>query len=116
MARLTPRMLDAVAERFRVLGEPMRLKILQALREGEHTVSDLVVLTGGGQANVSKHLQTLFQQGFVTRRKEGTTTRYAILDPDVFALCDLVCGGIEEDLERRRQALRPPARRGSAGR
>lgn len=114
MARLTPPMLDAVAERFRVLGEPMRLKILHALREGERTVTDLVELTGGGQANVSKHLQTLFQQGFLTRRKEGTTTRYAIQDPGVFALCDLVCGGIEEDLERRRHALRPPGRRGSA--
>lgn len=116
MARLTPPMLDAVAERFRVLGEPMRLNILHALREGERTVTELVELTGGGQANVSKHLQTLFQQGFVTRRKDGTSTRYAIRSPEVFALCDLVCGGVEEDLERRRQALVAPTRRGSTAR
>ncbi|MFN2318034.1 MAG: ArsR/SmtB family transcription factor [Gemmatimonadales bacterium] len=116
MARLTPSMLDAVAERFRILGEPMRLKILHALREGERTVNDLVEVTGGGQANVSKHLQLLHQQGFVRRRKVGTSTRYAIQDPEVFQLCDLVCGSVEEELERRRQALRAAPRRSSARR
>lgn len=116
MTRLTPSMLTAVADRFRILGEPTRLKILHALREREQTVTALVTLTGAGQANISKHLQLLHQHGFVTRRKEGTSTCYAIQDPNVFQLCDLVCGGIEEDLERRRQALRPavtPARKGS---
>lgn len=113
MIRLSPQMLDAIAERFRILGEPMRLKILHALRDGERTVNDLVDVTGGGQANVSKHLQLLHQQGFVTRRKEGTSTRYAIQDRDVFQLCDLVCGGVEEELERRHQALRPAPRRPS---
>lgn len=111
MTRLTPPMLDAVAERLRILGEPMRLKILHALREGERTVTALVAATGGGQANVSKHLQLLHQQGFVTRRKAGTSTRYAIQDPNVFALCDLVCAGVEDDLQRRRAALQATPRR-----
>jgi ArsR family transcriptional regulator len=106
MSALSPQMVDAVAERFRILGEPMRLRILNALRTGERSVSELVDLTGAGQANVSKHLQLLHAQGFVTRRKAGTTARYAILDPDVFTLCDLVCGGVESDLERRRRALK----------
>lgn len=106
MPPMTPQMLDAVAERFRVLGEPMRLRILHTLRGGERTVTELVELTGAGQANVSKHLQLLFVQGFVTRRKAGTSTCYAILDPNVFNLCDLVCGGVEGDLDRRRRALR----------
>lgn len=116
MARLTPMMLDAVAERFRILGEPMRLKILHALREGERTVNELVEISGGGQANVSKHLQLLHQQGFVSRRKQGTSTRYAIQDPDVFQLCDLVCGSVEDELERRHQALRQGPRRPSRSR
>ena len=103
-------MLDAVAERFRILGEPMRLRILNALRGHAHTVSDLVALTGGGQANVSKHLQLLHRQGFVKRHKDGTSTWYAIQDPAVFELCDLVCGGVEADLDRRRRALKPPRR------
>jgi len=106
MITMNPQMLAAVAERFRVLGEPMRLRILHALRAGERTVSELVDLTGAGQANVSKHLQVLHAQGYVSRRKDGTSTRYAILDPHVFELCDLVCGGVEGDLERRRRALK----------
>ena len=52
----------------------------------------------GGQANVSKHLQVLLQQGFVDRRKEGTTSWYRISDPAVFTMCELVCGGLEEEL------------------
>lgn len=115
MKRLTPLMLDAVADRFRVLGEPMRLRLLHALRDGEQRVSDLVERTGGGQANVSKHLQLLFAQGFVTRRKAGTTMWYAIQDPQVFQLCDLVCGGVEEHLDRRRRGLRPGTRGSGRG-
>ncbi len=96
-----------VAERFRTLGEPMRLRLLAALRDGEHSVSELVEATGAGQANVSKHLQLLHRMGFVQRRKEGTQARYRIADPNVFRLCELVCGGMREDLEAKRRLLRP---------
>ncbi len=99
-------MLDAVAGRFRILGEPMRLRILNELRTQERTVSELVTLTDAGQANVSKHLQMLYREGFVSRRKSGTSIWYAIQDAKVFELCDLVCGGVEEDIERRRKALK----------
>jgi ArsR family transcriptional regulator len=96
----------AIAERFKALGEPMRLRLLQALRAGECSVGDLVERTGGGQANVSKHLQVLFQQGYVARRKEGTTSWYRITDPQVFTMCELVCGGLEEELDRKKKLLR----------
>lgn len=96
----------AIAERFKALGEPMRLRLLQALRAGECSVGELAEQTGGGQANVSKHLQLLLQQGFVDRRKEGTTTWYRISDPQVFTMCELVCGGLEEELDRKRKLLR----------
>jgi len=94
-----------IAERFRALGEPTRLLILASLREGELTVGDLVDITGSGQANISKHLQLLLRQGFVERRKEGTSSFYRIADPAVFELCDLVCGAIREQVERQREAL-----------
>lgn len=94
-----------IAERFRALGEPTRLLILAALREGERTVGELVDLTGSGQANISKHLQLLHRHGFVERRKEGTSSFYRIADPAVFELCDLVCGTIREQLERQQQVL-----------
>jgi DNA-binding transcriptional ArsR family regulator len=96
-----------VAERFRTLGEPMRLRLLQALRDGERSVGELVEETGAGQANVSKHLQLLHRMGFVQRRKEGTTALYRIADPNVFRLCELVCGGMREDLDEKRRLLRP---------
>lgn len=104
---LTPASIDLVAERFRTLGEPTRLKLLDQLRRGqERSVNELVDATGAGQANVSKHLQILQGAGYVSRRKEGTTVYYQLADPTVFQLCDLVCGRAEEVLEERRRALR----------
>lgn len=97
---------SAIAERFKALGEPMRLRLLEALRGGERSVGELTEKTGGGQANVSKHLQVLLQQGYVDRRKEGTTSWYRITDPEVFRMCELVCGGLEQELDRKRKVLR----------
>lgn len=96
----------AIAERFKALSEPMRLRLLQALRAGEASVGELAERVGGGHANVSKHLQLLFQQGYVARRKEGTSSWYRITDPQVFKICALVCGGLEEELDRKRKLLR----------
>src|SRR5690349_5420233 len=66
---MTPALFAIVAERFNALAEPARLHILHSLRQGERTVGELVVATSLLQANVSKHLQLLHAQGFVTRRK-----------------------------------------------
>jgi DNA-binding transcriptional ArsR family regulator len=106
MIELNDTSASAIAERFKALGEPMRLLLLEALRGGECSVGALAERTGGGQANVSKHLQVLLQQGYVDRRKEGTTSWYRITDPKVFRMCELVCGGLEEELDRKRKLLR----------
>lgn len=105
---LTPEMMALVAERFKALGEPARLRLLNALREGERTVSELMGDTGLSQANVSKHLQLLHSLGFVTRRKEGLFVRYALADADVFALCDLMCGRLHAETEARRGMFAVP--------
>jgi DNA-binding transcriptional ArsR family regulator len=89
-----------VAERFRALGEPARLAILDALRDGERTVSELVDATGQAQANVSRHLAVLHGAGFVSRRRDGTFVRYTVTDVQVYQLCDLMCGRIERDAEK----------------
>jgi ArsR family transcriptional regulator len=102
---MTPELLAAVAGRFKAIGEPARLQILQALRQGESTVSELVETTGMGQANVSKHLQLLLAHGFVARRKEGLYAWYRLADEDVFRLCDIMCGSMERDLAARRRRL-----------
>ena len=109
MKRLPDRLLEPMAERFKALGEPARLRILRELREGEMTVSELMDATGLQQANLSKHLQLLHTMKFVARRKEGLYVYYRLADKDVFALCDLVCDRIEReaaashDVARRRR-------------
>ena len=109
--------LGMIAERFRVLGDPQRLKLLQALSEGERSVADLVEIAASSQANVSKHLGVLLRAGLVTRRKEGLHVFYAAADPAVFALCDLVCGSLKDYLERELRGLAvPPARTASSKR
>jgi len=92
--------MDLVARRFRTLGEPFRLRILQELEGGERSVNELVAALDGNQPNVSKHLQVLSDAGLVSRRREGTSVFYAISDPMVFKLCALVC---QSALEKSKQ-------------
>ena len=92
-------LIELIAERFRVLGEPMRIRLLETLRDGEATVQDLQKATGASQQNVSKHLGVLLRAGIVGRRKEGNFSVYSIVDPMVFSLCDEVCGGLRRGLD-----------------
>jgi ArsR family transcriptional regulator len=96
VTRLTPELFDQVANRFRALGEPARLRILDALRAGEFTVGDLCDRTGLNQANLSKHLQLLHTLGFVRRRKDGLFVCYSLTNNDVFQLCDIMCGRLAD--------------------
>ncbi len=92
--------LQLVAQRFAVLAEPMRLRLIQALFDGEKNVTELVEATGGTQANVSRHLQTLTAAHILARRKEGLQVFYRIGDPTIPKLCELVCGSLEKTLTR----------------
>ncbi len=98
---MTPALLDLVAERFKVLADPARLRILNELRPGERTVTELVEGTGLSQANTSKHLAQLHALGFVRRRKDGLFVYYALADREIFRLCELMCGRIEKEANRR---------------
>lgn len=97
---LSEEALQLVAGRFAVLAEPMRLRLIQALFDGEKNVGQLVEITGGTQANVSRHLQTLTQAHILGRRKEGLQVYYQISDSTIAPLCDVVCGAIEKQLGR----------------
>lgn len=97
---LSDEALEIVAHRFAVLAEPMRLRLLQALFAGEKNVSELVTVTDGTQANISRHLQTLIRAHLLSRRKAGSQVFYAIADPSIFKLCQLVCGSIERRLAK----------------
>jgi DNA-binding transcriptional ArsR family regulator len=91
-------LIELVAQRFRVLGEPMRIKLLDQLRDGAATVSELHDALGATQQNVSKHLGILHAAGIVSRTKHGNHTRYQISDPDVFDLCEQVCGSVRRQV------------------
>jgi DNA-binding transcriptional ArsR family regulator len=95
-------LVELIAERFRALSEPTRIKLLDRLREGEATVHELTELIGSTQQNVSKHLGVLRQAGIVRRRKAGNFVHYSIADDGVFALCEDVCGSLRDQLEELR--------------
>ncbi len=99
--------LDSVARRFAVLAEPMRLRLIQALFEGEKNVGQLVLETGGTQANVSRHLQTLTQAQVLARRRDGLQVFYRVADTSIPRLCELVCGSLEKSLAKQAESFRP---------
>ncbi len=104
-APLSPAALELIAQRFRALGDPTRLALLHAMFDGERTVQDLCALTGTSQANASKHLGLLLEQGLVARRRDGVFTRYRIADPTLERLCRVVCGSLAQRHEAMRAHL-----------
>ena len=93
-------LLELMAVKFQMLADPTRLAILRALMEAEKSVGQVVIETGRGQANVSKHLKLLADSGLVCRRKEGLQVYYRLDDPLVEQLCNLVCSTIRGEVER----------------
>jgi DNA-binding transcriptional ArsR family regulator len=89
---------DLIARRFRAIGEPMRIRLLDRLRDGEATVGELSEATAASQQNISKHLAVLADAGILGRRKEGNRVYYRIVDEGVFALCEQVCGSLQQQL------------------
>jgi len=96
--RLSGEALEMLAERFKVFSEPMRLKLVYSLMDGEKSVSELVRETGGMQANVSKHLGMLLDAGVVGRRKQGLHAYYRVADESIYDLCGLACASIQDRL------------------
>src|ERR1035437_1823208 len=112
--KMPPEAPELVAIRFRALGEPMRLRILQSLESGEMGVSALSETIGSTQPNVSKHLSVLEDAGLVKRRQQGTSVYYSIADARVFELCEMIRLRLRDRLEAQVGALnarlrgRPP--------
>jgi len=96
---LNPDAAELIARRFRALSDPTRLRILDYLRNHEEaSVGELTQELGTSQQNVSKHLSALHAEGFVSRRKRGTSSLYRITDPGVHEICDGISAGIESKL------------------
>lgn len=93
---LTDDVLELIAARFRVLGDPTRLKLLSALESGEKNVSELIAVTGATQTNVSRQLGILANAGLLARRKSGLSVYYRIVDKEIFDLCGHVCKSLRD--------------------
>lgn len=87
-------LVEMITARFKLLSEPMRVRILDQLRQGESSVGNLAEALDTSQQNVSKHLQALYAGGALSRRKEGNTVFYAIADENLLAMCEMVCEGL----------------------
>ena len=113
MKELDERALTHVAAYFRGLSEPLRLRMLNLLRDRPRNVTELTALLDSSQANVSKHLALLTRLGFVERDPQGTSVYYRIADPRVYQLCDLVCGQLAQHFagQARLLATTPPSQR-----
>ena len=85
---------ELIARRFRALGDPLRVRVLDQLRDDELSVNALADRLAAGQQNVSKHLALLADAGMVSRRKDGNRVYYRIADPAIFDLCELVWGSL----------------------
>ncbi len=91
-------LVDLIANRFRMLGEPTRIHLLDSLRQGPATVTELQAATGASQQNVSKHLGMLLEAGMVRRVKDGNRAYYSIADDSLFDLCEQVCGSLRRQV------------------
>ena len=105
-------LLERIADRLKAMADPMRLRILHVLQDGERCVNDILAQVGGSQANVSKHLSVLRRTGLVECRREGVNVFYRIEDPTIFVICRTVCDSLErqvneekDDIERGRAAV-----------
>lgn len=98
-------LVEVIAQRFRVIGEPMRIRVLDALREGPLTINELTEALGASQQNISKHVGVLAHAGIVAREKDGTKVRCSIVDETIFELCELVCEGLRRQLAELEELL-----------
>jgi len=94
-----------VAARFRALGDPARLAIVNRLMNGERSVQDLLRDTGLSQTNLSRHLGILRRAGIVERRAEGNRAFYRVGDPTLIEVCEIVCDGLAEQLAQGLEGL-----------
>lgn len=103
-------LVDLIAERFRLLGEPMRVRALDHMRAaGEASVGEMAQALGTSQQNVSKHLGILHAGGILQRRRDGNRMLYSIADESVLAICEAVCGSLERSAGERSELFRSVA-------
>jgi ArsR family transcriptional regulator len=100
-----PPVYQVKAEFFRILGHPVRVRMLELLRDGERTVGDLQTALGLDSSGTSQHLGVLRRHGVLESRREGTSVYYRIKDPLTFQLLEVARKIITGNLTESQQLL-----------
>ena len=104
--RLDPTILELHARVCKTMAHPLRLALLNALRDGERSVSDLAEAIGAPQPLVSQHLAVLRNQGLLHNRRNGTEVYYSIAYPKMIQACDLLREVLFEHLRAQEELSR----------
>ena len=92
-------MFDRAAELFRVMAAPMRLRVINALCDGEKNVSELLARIDTTQPNMSQHLSMLYKAGVLSKRREGAQIYYRIADKKIVNVCKAVCLHVADETD-----------------
>ncbi len=93
-------LVELLAGRLRVIGEPTRIRVLARLEHGPATVQELVDAAATSQQNVSKHLTRLVEHGFIARERAGNEHHYRLIDPSPLQVLDLLSTDLARQLRR----------------
>ncbi len=105
--QLSDEAIELIAARLRVIAEPNRIRILGLLNDGDATVQELTDRLMTTHQNVSKHLGVLYQAGMVSRRKEGISVRYALVDWTGWWLVEQMAGSVADRLDELQNLFAP---------
>ena len=95
--------IEVIAARLRVIADPTRIRLMELLNEGEATVQELTDRVMTTHQNVSKHLAVLYQAGMVSRRKQGPSVRYALVDWTGWWLVEQMGASVAAQLDELRE-------------
>ena len=98
MKKLNPEILELISRRLKAMSEPIRLKILQCLRDGERSVGDVAARLDLKHGTASANLVAMQKAGLVVSRREGNRVIYRIGSDLVFKICDSVCAALKTEL------------------
>lgn len=99
-------LIELRADILKALAQPTRLKIIDFLRDGERCVCEIFPAIGEEQSNTSRHLNMMQTAGVLSRRKDGLKIYYAVKQPEILEVIDIVTGVVKEAISGRHKLLK----------
>jgi ArsR family transcriptional regulator len=105
MDRETQKLYKLKADVIAAAGHPIRLAVIDFLKDGEQCVCDIAEYVGAKRSNVSRHLGVLLKAGVISQRKDGLKMIYALRTPCVLNFMKCVEGVLRENAKEANQVL-----------